>query len=561
MLSLKTARTTHYELHGQTNNRWTMLEVFDNKDKAALQAEQIFRSGLYRSIRLLRERYDDDLGTFDSHEILFLGQRSKPSKYDHEDQTVFCNSVTDLYSRSSRRTMARLFAPILDAMEITPAEILHNPDLYARLQGSGTHLMNAVQRLAIAQVKQTREPVAERIRGIYNLIDEAIIHVRQTKQAGLPRLDKGRFSAFLDQFSPGKERPYQLAIVIAEDLGALDGTLAKLERLISMMRFDHPDWARGVLDLFLSEQLLHRRLVRTVLPADSLVLLLEKILTLSEGQLDHGESPLITTLNAFLKAGLLPATRAILVGHIRHELATKTRIADNDLSKEFTALARLNTIMGDYLDTETPDQPLADHLASRMARMLNPQTLGDYLIKGRNPADQLQRLIVLEKHCIGAANRRTLVNYMLPLLMDGANESFWMDPRGAGYSGHMRLLTRLQSRLLHSELQDLHKDRLCGRLDELCTALLTKSKILDRLDRSDAPVFDKGCRILKMLVDNHFTKGQCEATARTHIQRYLSDPAFLAYLEKMPKGQKRTSATDRLKNLLDKGGPDIVGTS
>lgn len=559
MLSYKTAKTTHYELHGQASNRWTMLEVFDDKDEAVLQAEKIYRTGLYRSIRLLRERYDDDLEEFNSLEVLFLGRRSKPSKYDDEEPTVFCNSIADLYSQPSRRTMARLFAPVLDSLEITPAEILHNLDLYARLQGSGTHFMNAVQRLAISQVRQTGEPVSERMRHIYNLIDAAATRLRQTRQSGLPRLDKGRFAELLEQFKPGKDRAYQLAIVIAEDLEGFDGSLAKLERLVGMMRFDHPDWGRRVLDLFISEQLLHRRLLRTVLPANCLVSLLENALALSEGQLGKDKSPLVTTLNAFLGAGLLPATRSVLIGHIRHELATNTRIVGDDLPKEFEALSRLNDIMGEHLDTETPDRPLAEHLANRMARMLNPQTLGDYLAKGRNPADQLQRLIVLEKHCIGAANRRKLVNYMLPLLTDGANESFWMDPRGAGYSGHMRLLTRLQSRLLQSGLQDLHKDKLCDRLDDLCSALLAKSKILKRVDTSDAAIFDKGCRVLKMLADGHFTKGECEATAKTQIQRYLSDPDFLAYLTEVPKGQQRTSVAERLQSLLDKAGFGITG--
>lgn len=561
MLSFKVEKTIHYELHGQTGNRWTMLEVFDDKDEATKQAEKVFRTGAYRSIRLLRERYDQEQGEFNSLEILFLGRKIKPSKYDNDELAIFCNSPADLYNLSSRRAMARLFAPVLDAMDITPVEILHNLDHYTRLQASGTHLMNAVQRLAIAQVRHTGEAVSERMRILFSLIDHAVTRLQQTRQAGVPHLNKGHFADLLDILETNKDRSYFLAIAIAEDLGTYQNCLAKMERLVGMLRFDHPDWARHVLDLFLSEQIQHRRLLRTLLPADDLVDLLGHILALSEGRLTSENNAAVATLNTFLGANILPATKAMLIGHIQHELATRNRITGDDLSKEFAALHHLNDIMGDTLDTESPDRPLTEQLADRIARLLNPQTLGDYLADGRNPANRLQRLIVLERHCISAANRRTLVNYMLPLLYDSANESFWLDPVGAGYAGHMRLLARLQKRILASGLQDLHKAKLSSRLDELCVALLEKSKILARLDKADAPVFDKGCKILTMLADRHFTKGNCDHIVKTQMHHYLADPAFIGHITCMPKSAERSRAADRLGTLLEKAGFDRPNTA
>ncbi|GEQ99390.1 hypothetical protein JCM17845_00140 [Iodidimonas gelatinilytica] len=555
MWPTRRGQNTHYELHGQTGARWTVLDVFDDQKEAAAEAEKVFRSGNYRAVRVLRERFDRDSSEFNSLEVLFFGRKSKPSKYDDDELAVFCRKPADLYSSESRRVIARLLAPVLESWNSTPVELLHDPDLYNRLQGAGSNLLSAVQRLAIAQVRHTGEPVTERMRGNFALIDKAAAELRQVHAIGLPVIGDLRFVDVIETLAEAKNRSFLLACVLAVDLRQYPDGVAKVERLISLIRLDHPLWVLKSLDLFLSEQLTHRRLLRHLIPDEDLVTLLEHVAALSRGMLgDAASSTAVSMLDAFLRARLLPATRHVLVGHIRHELTVSQRLTGDDLQKEFAALARLGSGIGDLLDVDLPDRPLVDLLEGRMRRLLNPQTLGEYIVEGRNPADKLQRLIALEQHCLGDANRRLIANYMSPLIHDGANEAFWLEPLGAGYAGRMKLLARLQKRLLASNMQALHKSKLTGQLDRLCVRLMADSGVLNRVAHSQGAPFDKACRLLRMIVDGHFTEGEAHQLAEADIRRYMADPDFLAPILSKAKGPQRDEAIGRLKTLLSKAG-------
>ncbi|WP_281302160.1 MULTISPECIES: hypothetical protein [unclassified Iodidimonas] len=553
------SKSVHYELHGQNGASWSVLGIFDDQSEAKEQAEKIYRAGTYRAVRVLRERYEEDSGDFNSLELLFLGRKVKPSKYDDDELAVFCRKPEELYSSESRRLIARLLATVLDGWDATPLELLHDPALYTRLQNTGTHLLKAVQNLSVAQVRKSGEPVAERIRANFAVIDKAAAHVQRCHAGGLPSLADKRLADAVQLLEDRENRRFLLSCVLAADLQSHKGGVAKVDRLIALIRLDHPEWVMRTIDAFLSEQLMHRRLMRALFPDEDATDFLEKLAALSRGHLpEEGQSPMTAMLNGFLAANVLPACRTMLISHIRHELTVGHRLTKGDLQDEFCALWRLGDGIGDGIDAELSDKPLDELLEGRTRRLLNPQTLGEYIATGHNPADKLQKLIDLERFCIGSSNKRMIANYMMPLLSDAPNEEFWLTPLGTGYAGRMRLLTRLQKRLIVSHLQDLPKNKLTERLDVYCLKLLENSKIFDRLAKSEGPSFDKAQRILRMLADGYFTHGEARALAEAEARRYMAEKDFLLPLTKIPKGSERLEAVQRLKKLMASAGlPDM----
>lgn len=544
-------RNQHFEVHGLNGSRWALIEIFDDQHEATEEAKRQFESGGFLAIRLLRETFDRDSNEFHSFELLHLGRRRRSSKYDEDGLAVPCHSPADLYSREGRRAITRLLAAQLDSWEMTAVEILYNLDNYVRLQNAGTHLQNAVQRIAIAQAGASGEPVAERIRAIFGLIDKAAGQLRERAKKA-PLLAERRFVSLLEDIREHEDRRFLLAVSLAEDLKALPDSVRKFERLLSFMRYDHPSWAVKTLDLFLSEQLAHRKVLRRLVGDElPLIGLLEGAARLARGMLgEAARDEHAAILDGFLKARLLPQCRSILVGHVAHELAVNRRLTAEDLIGEFKGLARLGVGIGDAIDADLPDRPLAEMLEERFSRLLNPQTLGEYLAQGRNPAEKVQRLLDLERQVIGAANRRVLANYMLPLLIDPSHESFWFEAASSGHVGRLKLVHRLQKQVLSSGFQTLHKTRLAGQFDRLAMRLLSDSRLLMKLERAPGTAAEKGRKLLQMFADGLFTEGEAREAAEVEIRRYMSDPAFLAPITDAKTREERDAAIERLKTLL-----------
>ncbi len=549
-------RDTHYEVHGFRKNHWVLLEFLETREEASEVAQRAYRSGTFQAVRVLRERYDPAKGEYNSLEILHLGQKRKPSKHDSDEPAVFCKSGADLYRPEARREITRRLAPLLESLELTTVEILYNLDNYRRVEAAGTQLLQAVQRVAVAQVRETGDPVAERIRQIQGVIENAVVALKRAEEGGRPRIGEGRFVDLISRMKSIRNGSFLLSMALADDLREQEGTRAKLARLLSLMRFDHPVWALEVLDLFISEQLQHRRLVQTLLPAEALIDRLERIAALTRGDLreHHEAAEEALVLSDFLRANLLPRSRDVLREHIIYELNTKRRFTSEGLIGEFAALGRLSAALGDAVAGGLGSISLAELVEDRCARLLNPQSLGDFLALAPTPAEKLTRLLDLERHTIGEANRRTLAKYMLPLVAMSSNEAFWIKPAPSNIRGRLQLLTRLQRRLLASGLPDPQKSRIATRLDELCLRLVETSGILERIAAADVSAARKGENLLAMLAEGCFTRGAARAAAENEVMRYLADPAFLEPLMNAASQTERQAAIVKLKRLLTEAG-------
>ncbi len=548
-------RNVHFEVHGLRGSSWTVLEIFDDQGQATRAADKLFRSTTYQAVRVLKERYDPKTGQFHSFEILYKGRKVKPSKFDAKRPVAFCWKVEDLYSHEGRRAIAAHLRTTLDQWEMTALEILYNLDNYLKLDQAGTAIQAAVQHAAIAQVKETGESVGERMKKLYQLIDTAVADLKRFQEKGFPTIDEERFSELLERLSDKEGRRFILCGAIAEDLRRCDGARAKLRRLVSLMRENHPRWVARILDNFISETLMNRKLVEEILGEHDMVDRMVAAGRLTRGQLPERphDSEEIRRLNRYLGLKLLPATRDALLDWLGQELMGNRRLSGGDLLAECRAIARLMDVVREEFDFDIDGTSLSEVLEERCARQLNAASIGAYLEEFRTPADKLTALLHLEPFVIGPANKRTLANYMLPLIASSQNEAFWCMGDESPTRRAQRLV-RMQQRVLASSLQELHREKLATRLDELCLRVYEAADLFRRLRQQKKSAFVRAEQLLRLMADGYFTEGRARELAAAEVKRYMRDKSFAAGLAEIADPEERRRRLVAFRDLLSRAG-------
>lgn len=83
-----------------------------------------------------------------------------------------CKTIRDFYALRARAVIGRLCRPYLDHLLITPTELLHHREYQKRFSMSGNALETAVQKAALAQVRDTKRSVTDRIKQLHVLLDD-----------------------------------------------------------------------------------------------------------------------------------------------------------------------------------------------------------------------------------------------------------------------------------------------------------------------------------------------------------------------------------------------------
>ncbi|RMF17843.1 MAG: hypothetical protein D6757_00665 [Alphaproteobacteria bacterium] len=556
-------RNVHFEVHGLRGSSWTVLEIFDDQGQATRAADKLFRSTTYQAVRVLKERYDPKTGQFHSFEILYKGRKLKPSKFDAGRPAALCESPQDFFSQAGRRTIAENLRSTLDQWEMTPLEILYNLDNYLRLDQAGTAIQAAVQRAAVSQVKETGESVGERMKKLYQLIDTAVADLKKFQERGFPVIDEKRFSELLESLSEKEGRRFILCGAIAADLRKCEGAHAKLRRLVALMGENHPRWVARILDNFISETLMNAGLIEKLLDETDVVERLIGIGRLARGRLSDTErgGPELRDLNRYLQLELLPATREMLLDQLGQALKGNTRLSSGNLRDRCRAIARLKDhLIREELDFSIEGTAFSEILETRCARLLNAPSIAAYLEEFRTPADKLAALLDLEPFVIGPANKRMLANYMLPLVTSSQNEAFWCQGDESPTRKARRLVC-MQQRVLASSLQELHREMLAGRLDQLCVHVYEEAELFQRLRRQKKSAFVRAEQLLALIADGYFTEGRARELAVEEIKRYMRDKSFMQGLAEIDDSEERKKRLLAFRSLLARAGIAEDGTS
>ena len=520
----------HYEVLGQRGTSWTIITVVDDQDQA-LEAARAARVS-YRSVKVMRERFDGKTGIYRSGQIFFSGAKPKASKYDSDPIPGVCWKVEDLYSYEGRRSINRVLRAELVRWGLTATELVHSVEHVERLQDSGTAMQRAVQQTSIAQVRETGQNVQERIKQIYEIIDRGIVALRRDQEmASRLRIVDGDLDALIAEVGSRESRTYLLNLALVHHLAGARGFGEKLERVLGPIRPDHPDWVHEVADTFAGELLLIGNVAeRLVGKRDTLKQELSATALLVQGALpvDDDSAPREAhTVNRLIAAGKMPHTRQALAQHLLEELKGSRKLVDGNIRAEAEAtrdlLVHLNADDGPWVG----DARMLEALGNRNSRWLHPEAVAEYLLGAENPDDRAARLIDLEPSIFGAANKRKLAEFLMPLLTSPQAELFFTS-EDVPVSEQMKRLAGIQKRILETELQEMHKRQLAGKLDDMCFRLVQKRNLFKRLLSGRNSVADKCIGLLKMVLEGYFTQGKAEDEARELIRRLLLKPEFRA---------------------------------
>ncbi|WP_417519051.1 hypothetical protein [Minwuia sp.] len=545
----------HYEVLGQRGAAWTILAVVDDQETAVRKAQEARVS--FRSVKVMRERFDKDSNTYRSGQIFFSGAESKPSRYNDEEMPSICWRVEDFYSYEGRRAINRLLRQELLEWGLTATELLHSPEMVQRLQDNGTSLQRAVQQTAIAQVKETGQGVQERIKQIYELIEKGVAALRRDS-AAFPGLNEGGLDDLIVQIAEKESRSYLLHGALAGYLAGARDFNDKMSRMLGMVRADHPPWVHEVADTFVAELLSIGKVLHVLIGnTSSLKHEIEGAAFLSIGEVsaqDERFTPDARMVNRLIAAGKLPCTQQALTRYMIEAIKGKSRLVEGDILAESKAVGELASVLkrpdGEWIGK----LPMVEAIGRRCARWLHPEAISELLAGAEDPKVKFDRLLKLEANVFGNQNKRKLGEFLMPIVISPQGEMY-LTTEGGTVTQKLRRLKVMQDAVIGSGLPDMHRQKLAIKLDELACKVIRSTQLIERVTQGEGTVVEKCFSLLRMVVDGYFTRGKADEMARTAIRRSLAIPDFVSgFLGAARTKEEKMMKLDALSRLLTQAG-------
>ncbi len=533
---MSTGKQIHYEISARRGSRWTIVEVIKDRKEAVEKAETYWKSKKYQGVKVSKEVYDKIENQFSSVEIYSRGAVRKVSKYDQSGTISPCLSPDDLYSPAGRSSIWELLGNTLSDWMLTPTELLHSLEHYYRLYNAGTKLQNAVQRTAVAYESE-ESSIQERMRKIYKVIDSSIEIIKQN-QKHVPSLEIGRLKPIAQALEKKNNRHYLLIAALTEYLRPATTVTDKLGRTVIFLSAQQPGWVIQILDQLIAEFFLHKSPLFQLLgePEDR-GLFMQQIVYLQAGKLTMmGESEYsprfsdeLLRINGFLSQGALPRTAQVIFNRLVTEIEASKPINDHGLIEQLKSLNDLRTTLENMQQDINAIDQIHEALSSRASRLINSQIIGDMLFVLKSPIDQMSALLELEQVTIGNSNKRTVANFILPILSRPEHEAIFMGLDNQPIK-RMNDLVGLQKQVMASDLTEMHKRQISEKLDGFCKVILDNTQILKKLHKLDISLQEKAKKILTMIADGYFTNGECRERAETQVRLYMKQPGFAAGL-------------------------------
>lgn len=580
---------THFELQGRKGSSWTIIEVFDDQKEAMRRAERIWDGAQYEGIKLTQESFDQATSLFKSRELFHRGEEKKVSKFAQSKNVVSCSSVDSLYTGTGRYSIWEIMFSTLQDHALTPTELLYSRKHYETLHKDGGKILGAVQR--VASIGGSDNSIQKRIRKLWEIIDEAVTQVSNVEDI-VPSLEMGRLLPIIQQLEDHPRKKFLLAKSIVDYIAPAATTEDKFGRVAIFLNGKRPDWAIAILDQMISEMLRHKGLLSMILPKNpsqkqiciylidlfrgelmpeleefdqddndpddedenqetldeedaqaKLEAMAEKTARIAEVMKRRQEvtslfSPEILRLNDLIKEDRLPQCKSVLYDRITQTLNDGEHLEGDSLSDEFLAIGAILE-KGKELPLGDADRIEIDNLCERrVARNLTGEVITEYLGSDMNVYNRMNRLLDLEELIPTKVNKRVIAGFIGPIFELNENEKLLslFDER---YLEKMQRLTRLQSRILRSSIEDPQRTILSERLDKSCRMLIEDGELMEKICNLPISIGKKGVRLLRLMNSGHFTKGYCLELANKQVYAWLKEDNFLeSYTNEVPESSK-----------------------
>jgi len=257
---------------------------------------------------------------------------------------------------------------------------------------------------------------------------------------------------------------------------------------------------------------------------------------------------LATDFNALLKTAGLPETKAAIETAIIQHLAGPSPMSSPELMMELKStyglLQRLR--IGDKV---IGGRRALEFIDKRMGKLLNEETIGDYIRGGGTLADRVISLLEIYALTFGPANRKTVEGLIWRYFGDENFERRLVTGEGSA-SHKLKMLTNLYRAVVAAPLGSQDKQGCVTQIVRWQSNFLQQSRFFAQIDKQNLSSGRKCAQLLQLAMDGHFIPGDNLEKAKTLVKHYLTRPDFKdKYLEGV-NPTKRQELVDTLKKQL-----------
>lgn len=534
------AAKIHYEVFVKKHRKasWILAEARPEREDAIEFAKKLLSATPTGSVRVSKERFDEESRAFRSFTIWEEGAEKFETEAEKTgDGSLPCLSPDDLTNPSARDTMSRVMNEWFVRKQVTPMELMHSPEHAEDLESGGTELQHAIQKVAVASARDGDSTVHAYVKQLHELSAKAFDRIYKDGKSGrLPKFSRYKTYASLVEAHAGEKSPYKIRAALADRLSDERGFGKKLSVLMEFAtELPEADPARKTgceqLDIFLAEILnFESGMTALIGSPEELGDQVQRLADIFDGS-DSAESlqgaPAdARTLTRLMKTGGLPSCKTMIASALLERLRRPRRMRPKDVLAEVKLARKLAQKLVMAQGPDLAVDALQDAFAKRSARLLTPETIGDFLEKCETPDQEIENLLALEENIVGAQNKRKLAGYIRATLGNHKTEG-WFVSGGGRAIDRLHRLTGFQTKALKGNYPDEDKSGLATAFDALGQKVLERSGLIDAIVNGPSPALDRAASLLKLVTCGAIPVGKCSVAAQQKAVQLIRSDAGL----------------------------------
>lgn len=548
---------TVYELHSFHGDLWLVVRESPDLRQLEPSAAMLVQRAEVDGIRLVRRsdyKDHDFTTTVTMVKRLRNGvQEADPmARANPGRDASWCDRPEDLMGDVQRQIIRTFFAKYLDEKRLTPLEVL-TYEVHARaLDGAGTTVQGALQRVASVQVRGTKQTAVSRMKELMSIAEVGLAALMKAAKGNPPaRIGEGGLLAVAAAYKgPADGLTAHLYRAVAAYLADAKGWVEKLDRLFMLYNPDLSVREMRILDSLAAELLASPLALKELAGKERLRLeLVLNAIDLYVGNLagDGGEEQPagVKALSMLLSEGVLPRTMAELrTGLLRHLHSRLPLRSDRGIRDEMEATVEVITYLRKFAPLLARDEEVLEALAQRADRLIQPESMSELIGPLRSAVTKAETVLSLAETAPGDAPKAKIASYLRSLIVP---EDFIREVGNRMEA--IKTLGSMARRIVMSGMPAAPKREMAEILDSaIFDSIRTEILASQTLNYTD--------RILAIVrLCGGLPEGRARQLAADQLTQALKRPEFiLNYLERFPGANERRDAYFKLCNaMLDSG--------
>ncbi|WP_348770798.1 hypothetical protein [Niveispirillum sp. SYP-B3756] len=463
----------------------------------------------------------------------------------------WCDQPDDVLGDVQRQVMRVFFSKYLDEKRLTPLEVLTYEVHAKALDGAGTVVQGALQRLASIQVRGTKQTAVSRMKELMALADNGLARLLRNAKAG-PALaiGPGGLPALFDAYKgPADQLVPALYRALAAYLADTKSWVEKLDRLFQLANPALNSHEMRLLDSLAAEILASPFALKELAGQETTRLdLVLKAIDLYVGNLAREggvQLPGVRALSTLLADGALPRTLAELrLGLLRHLHARLPLRSDRGIRDEMQATVEVLTHLRRKAPALARDEEVLEALSQRADRLIQPEAMSELIGPIRSTLTRAETVLSLAESAPGDAPKAKIATYLRPLI---APEDIIRE-EGSRLEAIKTLATLARRVAMSGMPVGLRREM----LDILDTAIFENIRT-EILSSQTMNYTDRILAIIRLC--GGLPEGRARQLAGDQLTQALKRPEFiLNYLERFPGAQERRDAYFKLCSAMVESG-------